>query len=222
MSKENIISLFYNGHLQVKEIAKQLDISSAYVTKIIKQDSRYIQEKNFRKSVSKNKRKIAQNEFIKKKREKQRIEDNYSYVQSQHEQATRELSKSSHLSNESYRKWNYSAYKYNPSKKRYEFDVKLGRSADVPKYIKERWKFMEEKLLKVFKLADKLRDNQSKVYAEVHYTANSQQKLELIIRSKKDFSYIEKCEINLTENAKIKWDKIITLFETFVGGATNE
>lgn len=81
---------------------------------------------------------------------------------------------------------------------------------------------MEEKLLKVFKLADKLRDNQSKVYAEVHYTANSQQKLELIIRSKKDFSYIEKCEINLTENAKIKWDKIITLFETFVGGATNE
>lgn len=138
MSKENIISLFYNEHLQVKQIAEQLDISSAYVTKIIKQDSRYIQEKSFRKSISKNKRKIAQNEFIKKKREKQRIEDNYSYVQSQHEQATRELSKSSHLSNESYRKWNYSAYKYNPSKKRYEFDVKLGRSADVPKYIKER------------------------------------------------------------------------------------
>ena len=138
MSKENIISLFYNEHLQVKQIAEQLDISSAYVTKIIKQDSRYIQEKNFRKSVSKNKRKIAQNEFIKKKREKQKIEDNYSYVQSQHEQATRELSKSSHLSNENYRKWNYSAYSYNPSKQRYEFDTKLGRSADVPKYIKER------------------------------------------------------------------------------------
>ncbi len=138
MSKENIISLFYDEHLQVKKIAKQLDISSAYVTKIIKQDSRYIQEKNFRKSVSKSKRKVAQNEFIKKKREKQRLEDNYSYVQSQHDQATRELSKSSYLSNESYRKWNYSAYKYNPSKKRYEFDDKLGRSADVPKYIKER------------------------------------------------------------------------------------
>ncbi|MCI8470488.1 MAG: hypothetical protein HFJ35_03200 [Clostridia bacterium] len=138
MTKENIISLFYIEHLPVKEIAKQLDISSAYVTKIIKQDSRYIQEKNFRKSVSKNRRKIAQKEFIEKKREKQRIEDNYSYVQSQHEQATRELSKSSHLSNESYRKWNYSAYNYNPSKRRFEFNDKLGRSADVPKYIKER------------------------------------------------------------------------------------
>lgn len=138
MTKENIISLFYIEHLPVKEIAKQLDISSAYVTKIIKQDSRYIQEKNFRKSVSKNRRKIAQKEFIEKKREKQRIDDNYSYVQSQHEQATRELSKSSHLSNESYRKWNYSAYNYNPSKRRFEFNDKLGRSADVPKYIKER------------------------------------------------------------------------------------
>lgn len=138
MPKENIMNLFYNEHLQVKEIAKRLNISSAYVTKVIKQDDRYIKEKNYRKSVSKNKRKIAQNEFAKKKREKKKIEDNYSYVQSQHEQATRELSKSSHLSNESYRKWNYSAYNYNPSKKRYEFDEKLGRSADVPKYIKER------------------------------------------------------------------------------------
>lgn len=97
-----------------------------------------MQEKDLRKKESKNNRKIAQNEFIKKKRAKQRLEDNYSYVQSQHKQATKELSKSSHLSNESYRKWNYSAYNYNPSKKRYEFDEKLGRSIDVPKYIKER------------------------------------------------------------------------------------
>ncbi len=138
MSKENIINLFYDEHLKVKKIAEQLNISSSYITKVIKQDSRYMQEKDFRKKESKNNRKIAQNKFIKNKRQKQRLEDNYSYVQSQHEQATRELSKSSHLSNESYRKWNYSAYSYNPSKKRYEFDTKLGRSADVPKYIKER------------------------------------------------------------------------------------
>lgn len=138
MSKENIIDLFYNEHLQVKEIAKQLGFSSPYITKIIKQDYRYMQEKNFRKSISKDKRKVAQNEFIKSKREKQRIEDNYSYVQSQHEQAVRELSKSNYLSNESYRKWNYSAYKYNPLKNRFEFNENLGRSSDVPKYIKER------------------------------------------------------------------------------------
>ena len=72
------------------------------------------------------------------KREQKRIDDNYSFVQAQHYQATRELSKSRHITNETYRKWNSSAYKYNPLKKRYEFDEKLGRASDIPKYIKER------------------------------------------------------------------------------------
>ena len=138
MSKENIIELFYIEHLKVKEISEIVNTSSAYITKIIKQDARYLQEKEYRKNISKQKRKIDQNNFIKKKREQQRIEDNYSTVQAQHEQATRELSKTRHLSDENYRKWNYSAYKYNPSKRRYEFDETLGRAADVPKYIKER------------------------------------------------------------------------------------
>ena len=138
MSKENIINLFYIEHLKVKEIAEKEHISSAYVTKVIKKDERYLEEKEYRKNRAKDKRKVAQNNFIKNKRYNRRIEDNYSFIQAQHEQATRELSKSKHLSNESYRKWNYSAYKYNPSKRRYEFDSNLGRSADVPKYIKER------------------------------------------------------------------------------------
>jgi len=138
MSKENILNLFYIQHLKVKEIAEKENTSSAYITKIIKQDARYLQEKEYRKDKSKEKRKIDQNNFIKNKREIKRIEDNYSTVQAQHEQASRELSKSKHLSNESYRKWNSNAYKYNPSKRRYEFDSSLGRAADVPKYIKER------------------------------------------------------------------------------------
>lgn len=138
MKKEEIINLFYIEHFKVKEIAEKTNISSAYVTKVIKNDSRYGKEKQFRKNLSKEKRKIDQNKFIKTKRENKRIEDNYSIVQSQHIQATIELSRSKHLTNENYRKWNGSAYKYNPSKRRYEFDAKLGRSHDVPKYIKER------------------------------------------------------------------------------------
>ena len=97
-----------------------------------------MQEKEYRKAISKEKRKIAQNDFIKKKRENKRIKDNFAIVKMQHEQAVKELSKSQYLTNESYRKWNYSAYKYNPSKKRYEFNKNLGRPIDVPKYIKER------------------------------------------------------------------------------------
>ena len=45
---------------------------------------------------------------------------------------------------------------------------------------------MEEKLLKVFKLADKLNNKQSKIYAEINYTANDKQKLEISIRRKKE------------------------------------
>lgn len=138
MLKEKIITLFYIEHLKVKEIAEKINISSAYVTKIIKKDTRYMQEKEYRKAISKEKRKIAQNDFIKKKRENKRIKDNFAIVKMQHEQAVKELSKSQYLTNESYRKWNYSAYKYNPSKKRYEFNKNLGRTIDVPKYIKER------------------------------------------------------------------------------------
>ena len=136
VSKEITLNLFYNEHLSVKEIAVKLKTSSAYITKIIKQDDRYVQEKEFRKNISKEKRKVSQNKFMKNKREKKRIEDNYEALKSKHDQASKELSKSSYLTNENYRKWNISAYKYNSSKKMYEFDSKLGRAADVPKYIK--------------------------------------------------------------------------------------
>lgn len=137
-NKEKIIELYYISHLKVKEIQDLLNISAPYISKIIKNDIRYESEKIFRKEISKKNRKIAQNKFMRNKREMQKVEDNYSIVQSQHNQASRELSKGRHLTNENYRKWNYSAYKYNPSKKRYEFNEKLGRSYDVPKYINDR------------------------------------------------------------------------------------
>lgn len=216
MSKENIIALFYIEHLKVKEIAEKEHFSSAYITKVIKNDPRYMQEKEYRANISKEKRKTAKNKFAKDKRDKQKIEDNYSFVQEQHKQASKELSKSSHISNENYRKWNYSAYKYNPSKRRYEFDSSLGRSYDVPKYIKERWNSMEEKLLKIFKLADSLNEKQDKVFAQIEYSANNSKKLELAIRSKTDYSYVEKCEVHLTNDSLIRWDNVIKLFEDYI------
>ena len=136
--KDKIFEMFYIKHLKVKDIAESEKVSSAYITKVVKTDVRYKTEKAFRKNKSKEKRKLDQNKFNKQKREKQRIEDNYAFVQEQHKDASRELSKSPKLSDENYRKWNTSAYKYNPSKHRYEFDESLGRAADVPKYIKER------------------------------------------------------------------------------------
>ena len=136
--KDMIIELFFEQHLKVTEISKNIGTSSAYITKIIKADPRYIEEKKNRKEISKGNRKIAQNSFMKNKREQKRIDDQYSIVQAQHNQDAMELSKRGHMNNQTFRKWNSSAYNYNPSKHRYEFNEKFGRAADVPKYVKER------------------------------------------------------------------------------------
>lgn len=136
--KNVIIELFFEQHLKVNEIAEKVNTSSAYITKIIKTDSRYMEEKQSRKDTSSVRRKIAQNSFMKNKREQKRIDDQYSSVQAQHNQAVMELSKRGHMNNQTFRKWNSSVYNYNPSKHRYEFNEKFGRAADVPKYVKER------------------------------------------------------------------------------------
>ena len=57
-------------------------------------------------------------------------------LKNMHNQASVELSKPRKLSNMAYRNWNKSAFTYNEKKKRYEFREELGRSYDVPKYIK--------------------------------------------------------------------------------------
>lgn len=81
---------------------------------------------------------------------------------------------------------------------------------------------MEEKLLKIFKLANELSRKQDNIYAEIQYTANNSHRLEIAVRSKKDYSYIERCDITTQETSEIKWDNIIALLETFIGGVKHE
>jgi len=81
---------------------------------------------------------------------------------------------------------------------------------------------MEEKLLKIFKLADSLNEKQDKVFAQIEYSADNSKRLKISIRSKIDFSYLEKFEALLTNNLLITWDSIINLFEHYIGGIDNE
>ncbi len=138
--KESIIKLFYINHLKVKEIAQILNVDKSYITRIIKSDDRYINEKNNRKVISQKNHIESTKTGVKKSREIKKFNNKVDdlILRNLHRQASVELSKGKYLTNENYRKWNYSAYKYNPSKKRYEFCEELGRSYDVPKIIKER------------------------------------------------------------------------------------
>lgn len=81
---------------------------------------------------------------------------------------------------------------------------------------------MEEKLLKLFKLADLLSEKQNKIYAQITYCANNSKNLEITIISKRDFLILEKCKIQLEKNSLIKLDNIINLLNSYIGGVVNE
>lgn len=71
--KENIITLFFIEHLKVKEIAEKVNTSSAYITKIIKQDTRYIQEKNTEKLSQKIREKLLKITLLRTKEKSKKL-----------------------------------------------------------------------------------------------------------------------------------------------------
>lgn len=81
---------------------------------------------------------------------------------------------------------------------------------------------MEEKLLELLKIANTLAEKQDKLYAQVEYCADNSRKLEISIRRKQDYSYVEKCSVMLLNNPIPKLDAIIKIFEEYIKGASNE
>jgi len=138
--KDEVLDLFFNKKMKQKDIAELLNIAKSTVSKVVSKDSRFIAEKSLRKANNKVKRNKDIQRRVEQNRKKEQFKNNSDdlILKQMHSQASMELSKRSHLSNENYRKWNKTAYNYNPSKKRFEFDENLGRSYDVPKYIKAK------------------------------------------------------------------------------------
>ena len=133
--KTLILKLFYDDKYTASEIAKQLNVSNAYITKVINKDSRYYDEKIQRRNLNKQKNINQNKEYMRKKREEKIALD--AIVKKQHIQAVSELSAGkAMISNRAFREWNKSAYRYNEKKKCYEFDKKLGKSYAIPRYIK--------------------------------------------------------------------------------------
>ena len=82
---------------------------------------------------------------------------------------------------------------------------------------------MEEKLLKLFKLVDKLSEKQDKIFASLEYHAKDNKKLEVTIRDKKDYTTIEKIEVYLDKISVEQLNISIKLLEKYIlGGAINE
>lgn len=64
-----ITKLFYDEHLRPTDIAKQISVGKSYIAKIIQKDKRYIEEKEYRATKSKEKHKICKRNYINKKRQ---------------------------------------------------------------------------------------------------------------------------------------------------------
>lgn len=148
-NKNYILDKYYNEHDKPTNIAKELNVNPSYITKIIKNDTRYIQEKEYRAQISRENRKIAKRDWIRNKRQSESNKQLYEFVKQQHLEASKELSYTSDLSDLTYRKWNSSAYHRN-SKGNLIIDRKLKVGSDVPKSINMNIKIPTQKYKKKY------------------------------------------------------------------------
>lgn len=137
-NKETIIYKYFIDKLKPVDIAEELNISKSAVTQVLQKDERYKKEKANRKVKNEEIHNEKTKKYMKCKREEIRRKNNKDNLDlnSIHNQASAELSKKKRISNMSYRDWNKSAFTYNEKRKGYEFRKELGRSYDVPKFIK--------------------------------------------------------------------------------------
>ncbi|MFR7462790.1 MAG: hypothetical protein ACLUVE_02275 [Clostridia bacterium] len=138
--KEKIIILFFENKLTTVEIASKLKVTKQYVSRIVRNDSRYTKEREDRKSKSKQKQTKRVKDYIYKKRQKEKQERLNAMVEMQHIQASMELSGRNTINNRAYRNWNSSIYEYYNKTKEYRVkkDYQDKVSYAVPKKIK--WK----------------------------------------------------------------------------------
>ena len=110
-NRENILDLYFNKHLKQIEIATIVGVSKQYVSKVIKADSRYAEEKQTRKDENAIKRKDYLKEYYKNYDRPKKEDNSYEQLQALLYQDSLELSYSSNNINDyAFAKHNSSIY----------------------------------------------------------------------------------------------------------------
>lgn len=137
---DKIINLFYEQKFNIIVISSEIGVTKQYVSKIVKTDSRYMQEKKRRKEENARKQRDRNIQCIKKKRKRKQDNDKRidSILKLQHLQASHELSGGKSINNQAFRKWNSSIYNFNDKTKEYRLreEFKNKTSYAIPKKIK--------------------------------------------------------------------------------------
>ena len=105
-----ITRLFYDEHLRPTDIAKQIGVGKSYITKIIQKDERYIEEKEYRATQSKERHKVCKRNYINKKRQSDKQE--YQAMLIQINKDNEYLSTKKEISDIDFAKWNRGMYDY--------------------------------------------------------------------------------------------------------------
>ena len=134
--KEQILDLYFNKHLKQIEIAEIVNASQQYISKIIKKDGRYENEKSSRKSSNAEKRKIAQAEYQKNYLRKKEKDIANEQLLEQQRQDSIELSYTPHpISDYAFKKANSSIYTYDSIKNQFVMLKGIKAGFDAPKRI---------------------------------------------------------------------------------------
>ena len=140
--KEKIIIFYYEQKLNTIAISNKLNVSKQYVSKILKTDIRYKEEKNRRKEINKIEQQNRKVKYNKKRRNINR--ENNEQIDAKlnllHIQDSIELSSRRTIGNRAFRNWNPSIYKFHDRTKEYRLkeEMKDKVSYAVPKKI--NWK----------------------------------------------------------------------------------
>lgn len=136
--KDEILFLYYEKKEKAVLIAEKLEVSTAYITKVIKTDKRYSNEKEIRKQISIQNRKVQKREWIRNKRKVLKDLRLDGAMEMLHNQASSELSGGRTINNRAFKKWNTSIYEYYSKTKEFKVkrEMKSKTSYAVPQKIK--------------------------------------------------------------------------------------
>ena len=128
-----ITKLFYDEHLRPTDIAEQIGVGKSYVTKIIQKDEKYIEEKEYRATQSKERHKVCKRNYINKKRQADKQE--YQAMLIQINKDNEYLSTKKKLSDEAFSNWNRSMFDYDKNSSDLVLKNGINVGFDVPKRV---------------------------------------------------------------------------------------
>lgn len=128
-----ITRLFYDEHLRPTDIAEQIGVGKSYITKIIQKDERYIEEKEYRATQSKERHKVCKRNYINKKRQADKQE--YQAMIIQISKDNEYLSTRKKLSDEAFSNWNRGMFDYDKHSSDLVLKNGINVGFDVPRRV---------------------------------------------------------------------------------------